>query len=99
MALNTVVSIDIVFSEVQLPDQIGGFLLANLVRQTYPSIDVILTSSVAGAAENSAELCEEAPTGKPYHPTVLLMRIRFGDKENPYHGGDPASRRHYERHT
>jgi CheY-like chemotaxis protein len=48
--------LDVVFSEVNLPGETDGFTVARRIRQTYPEIDIILTSSVEGAAENPAEI-------------------------------------------
>jgi DNA-binding response OmpR family regulator len=75
-ALGAPAKVDIVFAEVRLAEGVDGFTLASRIRQTHPDIDVILTSSVAGAAEKSAELCDQGPIGKPYHPTELLARIQ-----------------------
>lgn len=75
-ALETAPRVDIIFSEVRLPGGMDGFSLASRVRQTHPNVDVILTSSVTGAAEKSKELCDEGPIGKPYHPTDLITRIQ-----------------------
>ena len=53
--------VDIVFTEVQLPGDMDGFSLARSLRQSQPTVDVILTSSVDGAAQKSKELCDEGP--------------------------------------
>lgn len=75
-ALEKGVKVDIVFAEVRLAGKTDGFSLASLLRQKHPEIDVILTSSPAGAAEKSKELCEDGPIGKPYHPEDVAVRIR-----------------------
>jgi hypothetical protein len=62
------------FRSKQVPHEVDGFLLVNQVRQTYPNIDVTLTSTAAGADES-----EFRTIGKPWHLTVLLVRIQFGD--------------------
>ncbi|MDB6086877.1 MAG: response regulator [Gammaproteobacteria bacterium] len=69
--------VDIVFSEVKLPGKTDGFSLASALRQTHPTIDVILTASIASAAEKATELCDEGPIGKPYHPKDVLGRIHL----------------------
>ncbi len=71
------VKVDIVFAEVRLPGDTDGFALARKIRQTQPTIDVILTTSVAAAAEKSKELCDDGPIGKPYHPQDVLTRIHL----------------------
>ena len=68
-------SIDVVFTEVALP-QMSGFELARLVRERYPGMGVILTSSPASAAEKASDLCEEGPLEKPYDPDEVVRRIR-----------------------
>jgi hypothetical protein len=42
-----------------------------------PSIDVILTSGVAKAAEKAGDLCDEGPLEKPYHPQEVVRRINI----------------------
>jgi DNA-binding response OmpR family regulator len=75
-AIDSGVKVDVVFAEVRLAGKTDGFSLASLLRQKYPQIDVILTSSPLSAAEKSKELCEDGPIGKPYHPEDLAARIR-----------------------
>jgi CheY-like chemotaxis protein len=69
--------VDIVFTDVQLPGDTDGFTLAREIRQTKPTIDVILSSSIAAAAEKSKKLCDDTPIGKPYHPQDVLRRIHL----------------------
>lgn len=71
------VKLDIVFSEVNLPGETDGFTVARRVRQTYPEIEIILTSSVEGAAEKSKDLCEEGPLKKPYRTQDVAARIQL----------------------
>jgi DNA-binding response OmpR family regulator len=67
----------IVLSDVNLSGDVNGFELSHAIRQTHPHIDVILTSGVVGAAEQSHELCEDGPIRKPYHPKDVESRIRI----------------------
>jgi DNA-binding response OmpR family regulator len=71
------VKLDIVFSEVNLPGETDGFTVARRIRQTYPEIDVILTSSVEGAAEKIQDLCDEGPLKKPYRAEDVAARIHL----------------------
>jgi DNA-binding response OmpR family regulator len=71
------VKLDVVFSEVNLPGETDGFTLARSIRQTYPEIDIVLTSSVEGAAEKSKDLCEEGPLKKPYRAELVAARIHL----------------------
>ncbi len=69
--------IDIVLADVKLADEEDGFSLARRIRQTRSDIDVILTSGIAGAAQESQELCEEGPIKKPYDAKDVEARIRI----------------------
>src|ERR1700756_1659570 len=71
------VELDVVFSEVNLPGETDGFAVARRIRQTYPEIDVILTSSVEGAAEKIKDLCDEGPLKKPYRVEDVAARIQL----------------------
>ena len=69
--------IDVIFTEVQLSSSMSGFGLAHWVRANHPSIDVILTSGVNGAAEKAGDLCDDGPLEKPYHPQEFVRRINL----------------------
>ena len=75
--LGTEHKIDIVLVEVLLSGSMDGFALARWVREKHPAIDVLLTSGIARAAEKAADLCDEGPLEKPYHPTELVRRINI----------------------
>ncbi|HLW25151.1 MAG TPA: response regulator [Steroidobacteraceae bacterium] len=69
--------LDCVFVEVQLPGTEDGFTLAKRLRQTYPHVDVILTTGIGSAAERSVELCEQnGIVRKPYQARDIEARIR-----------------------
>jgi hypothetical protein len=38
---------------------------------------VILTTGVPQAADKAAELCDETPLKKPYHPSEVVRRINM----------------------
>jgi DNA-binding response OmpR family regulator len=69
--------IDIVLADVKLAGQDDGFSLARRIRQTRSDIDVILTSGIASAAQESHDLCEDGPIKKPYEPRDIEARIRI----------------------
>jgi DNA-binding response OmpR family regulator len=69
--------IDIVLVEVLLSGSMDGFGLAQWVREKHPGVDVILTSGIAKAAEQAADLCDEGPLEKPYHPQEVVRRINI----------------------
>ncbi len=60
MASNTIVNV--VMVDARLSGPLNGFEIAHQLRQTRESIDVILTSGFADAAEKSIQLCERGPT-------------------------------------
>ena len=71
------VSIDIVFSDVQMPGDMDGFGLAQWIRSNKPSVQVILTSGVERSANIAATLCEAGPLlDKPYPPQDVVARIK-----------------------
>jgi CheY-like chemotaxis protein len=70
-------TVDVVFSDVQMPGSIDGFALAQWVRRQQPAIKVVLTSGIAKATDAAQALCDEAPLiPKPYNPAELEQRIR-----------------------
>jgi len=73
----TALTIDVVFSDVQMPGSINGFALAQWIRQQRPTVKVVLTSGIAKAVDAAEALCEEAPlVPKPYSPAELERQIR-----------------------
>lgn len=68
--------LDIVLADLRLTGDMDGFSLARRIRQTRSDIDVILTSGISGAAQESHELCQEGPLKKPYAPKDVESRIR-----------------------
>ena len=68
--------IDIVFSDIQMPNR-NGFELAQWVRRERPGVKVILTSGGVKAAEVAHDLCENGPLiSKPYTLDHVVARIR-----------------------
>jgi CheY-like chemotaxis protein len=70
------ISIDVVFSDVEMPGRMDGFELAKWVRAHRPMIDVILAGNAPRAADAAADLCESGPLPKPYEPQLAVDRIR-----------------------
>jgi CheY-like chemotaxis protein len=70
-------SIDIVFSVVEMPGSMDGFALAQWVRGNKPGMDVILVNNIVKAAEKAGDLCEKGPhLQKPYEPEALVDWIK-----------------------
>jgi DNA-binding response OmpR family regulator len=59
------------------PRSMGGFGLAQWLRENHPEIDVILTSGIDRAAERAGDLCDEGSLEKPYHPEEVVRRINI----------------------
>ena len=71
------VSIDVVFSDVEMPGSMDGFALARWVRANKPGLEVILTSGIERSADIAATLCEAGPLmKKPYSSQDVVDRLR-----------------------
>lgn len=70
-------TIDVVFTAVEMPGSMDGFGLSRWVRANKQGLDVILVGNPARAADAAAELCESGPTlAKPYEPQIVVDRIK-----------------------
>lgn len=77
VVLESGISVDLVFSDVQMPGRLDGFGLARWVRTNRPDIRVVLTSGVARTAELAEDLCSVGPViEKPFSQKTLINRIR-----------------------
>jgi CheY-like chemotaxis protein len=75
--LKTEISIDVVFTDVQMPGSLDGFGLAQWVRRERPGVRIIVTSGTM-RAEDAKDLCEDGPfVQKPYAFEELERRIRY----------------------
>lgn len=69
--------VDVLFTDIVMPDRIGGIEVANEARRTRPDLRVLLTSGYSADA-----IKEEPSTGsfaylpKPYTPEALARRLR-----------------------
>lgn len=71
------VSVDVVFSDVEMPGAMDGFGLARWIRTNKPGTEVILTSGVERSADIAATLCEAGPLlRKPYPSKDVVDRIK-----------------------
>jgi DNA-binding response OmpR family regulator len=75
--LNTDIEIDTVFSGAFSTEGPDGFALAHRIRVSHPHVTIILTSSLENAAHKAAEVCEDGPLTKPYHPQEVVKRIQL----------------------
>jgi len=75
--LNADTPVHLVVTEVNLPGEENGFMLASWVRQHHPDTHVVLASCVANSAEKAGDLCENGPMlAKPYQHEIVLQRIQ-----------------------
>jgi CheY-like chemotaxis protein len=71
------VSVDVVFSDVEMPGSMDGFGLARWIRANMPGMQVILTSGAERSADIAGTLCEAGPLlKKPYPSPDIVERIR-----------------------
>src|SRR4051794_10455168 len=71
------VSIDIVFSDVEMPGAMDGFGLSRWVRKNLPGVEVLLTAGIDRSADIAGTLCEAGPLlEKPYEPHGVVSRIK-----------------------
>lgn len=75
--LESTLSVDLVFTDVQMPGEKDGFALAQWVRANRPGVPVLLTSGDAKKAATAKELCENEPFfAKPYEVQHVVAQIR-----------------------
>jgi CheY-like chemotaxis protein len=69
--------VSVVFTDIEMPGEMDGFALAQWLRRSRPSVEVVLAGTPARAAHAAGELCEQGPAlAKPYEPQAVLERIR-----------------------
>ena len=74
---NAAVSVDVVFSAVEIEGPVDGFGLSKWVRENRPGVQVVLSGSVVKAAHAAGDLCEEGPhLTKPYEPQQVVEWIK-----------------------
>lgn len=70
--------VDVLFSDVMMPNGMTGLDLAREVRQRYPGIKIILASGFPQPAMQGEGLNEFAFVGKPYRLSDLARQLRTG---------------------
>lgn len=69
-------SIDVVFTDVQMPGTIDGFGLAKWIRENRPDLAVFVASGFSGKLDLARELCSgELFFTKPYDLDLVTSRI------------------------
>ncbi|WP_374580527.1 PAS domain S-box protein [Pseudoduganella sp.] len=70
--------VDVLFSDVMMPNGMTGLDLAREVRQRYPAIKIILSSGFPQPGMQDEGLNEFAFVGKPYRLADLARQLRTG---------------------
>jgi CheY-like chemotaxis protein len=69
--------VSVVLSDVEVPGDSDGFVLAQWIRQRRPQCEVILAGTATRAAA-AGNLCEQGPMlAKPYEPKAVVDRIKL----------------------
>ena len=83
--LSKLVHIDVVFSDIKMPDM-DGFELARWVHANKPDIPVILASGYSGKTSMAADLCGAQFIKKPYDFDNIVHQIReTASRKRPLH--------------
>ncbi|MDD2794652.1 hypothetical protein [Acidocella sp.] len=70
------VAVDVILADAEGIGE-NGFAFAGWVRANHPSIDVVLTGTVARTAEKAGEICADGPAlTKPYEHRLVLQEIQ-----------------------
>ena len=71
-------SVNLVFSDVQMPGKLDGFDIARHVRLSQPQVSIILTSGFVRSDAAPPDLADLAPlVAKPYDLDRLVERFRI----------------------
>ncbi len=69
-------SIEVVFTDIEMPGTMDGFGLAQWIRSNRPGLHVVLAGSVGRAVQAATDLCQSGSVPKPYEPHTVHDRIR-----------------------
>jgi CheY-like chemotaxis protein len=69
-------SVDVVFSDIEMPSEVDGLGLTKWIRQHRPGLDVLLAGTVPRAVKDAKDLWEQGPVPKPYDVGVVHDHIR-----------------------
>jgi DNA-binding NtrC family response regulator len=74
--LHSKTTVDVVFSDIEMPGSLDGFGLAKWIRENRPGLDVLLAGTVPRAVDCAKSLCEQGPIPKPYEAQIVHSHIR-----------------------
>lgn len=74
-AIDSVPSVNVVFSDIRMPGTMDGFGLAKWLRKHHPEIPVILTSGYNGGRSNPDSIPGVRYIEKPYSQAQVAKRI------------------------
>lgn len=68
--------IDVILLDARISGGLAGFTLTRQIRENFPDTEIVLTFGVVKAAEKAADICDEGPLERPYHPQEIVRRIK-----------------------
>jgi CheY-like chemotaxis protein len=74
LKLMRIVVVEVLVTDIMMPNGMNGFQLARLARAVSPDIKVVCASGFAWARENAWEICTTTLT-KPYRPAQLIAEV------------------------
>jgi CheY-like chemotaxis protein len=81
------VKVDTILSAVKLQGAMDGFALAQRIREKFVGVEVILTTGYAMTAKKAGELCEQGARKHPYHPDLIVDRLKLLFEKHRPKGG------------
>ena len=69
-------SVDVIFTDIQMPGATDGLMLARWVRDHHPETEVLVTSGKGGDGVSSELIAGDAFFPKPYRLDAVVARIR-----------------------
>jgi CheY-like chemotaxis protein len=71
------VKVDTILSAIKLQGALDGFALAQRIREGFSGVEVVLTTGIAMTAKKAGELCGQSRGKRPYHPDLIIDRLKL----------------------